>query len=210
MRILLLLAAVAAIGATFLLLADGVDATLARLEDSPMLFALLACLACAVGIPRQVVAYAASYGFGLWPGVALALLAQLVGCAANLAWARALAREWVARRLATRSGRLARLDAYLTANTFTATLVLRLLPVGNSMALNLLAGASGASATRFLAGSAIGFLPQTLVFALLGAGTRLDSLDQILLGVALFAASALLGWVLWRRRPAALAAMPHT
>jgi uncharacterized membrane protein YdjX (TVP38/TMEM64 family) len=210
MRILLLLAAVAAIGATFLLLADGADATLARLADSPMLFALLACLGCAVGIPRQAVAYAASYGFGLWPGVALALLAQLVGCAANLAWARALAREWVARRLAARSGRLARLDAYLTANTFTATLVLRLLPVGNSMALNLLAGASGASAIRFLAGSAIGFLPQTLVFALLGDGTRLDSLDQILLGVALFAASALLGWVLWRRRPAELAAMPHT
>ncbi len=144
----------------------------------------------------------------MWAGVALSLAAQVLGCIINVLWARALARDWVARRIAARAGRLARLDAFLSANTFTATLVLRLLPVGNNMALNLLAGASGASTTRFVLGSALGFLPQTLVFALLGAGTRVDAMDQMALGAALFVVSALLGWVLWKRRPAGLAVVP--
>ena len=77
------------------------------------------------------------------------------------------------------------------------------------MALNLLAGTSGAHMGRYVAASALGFLPQTLIFALLGAGTRIDSADQIALGAALFALSALLGWVLWKRRPAALQSHPQ-
>lgn len=205
-RILLVLAAAAMIAATTFLLMDGVDAALARLADDPAWFLAAAALSCTVGIPRQAVAYAAGYGFGVWMGMALSLAAQVIGCIVNVAWARALAGQWAARRMAASPGRLARLDAYLSANTFTATLVLRLLPVGNNLALNLLAGTSGAHAPRYVAASALGFLPQTLVFALLGAGTRIDSFDQIVLGAALFAASALLGWVLWKRRPKALQA----
>lgn len=205
-RIALLLAAAGMIAATTFLLLDGVGAALARLAADPASFLAAAALSCTVGIPRQMVAYAAGYGFGLWAGVALSLAAQVIGCIVNVAWARALAGRWAAGRMAASAGRLARLDAYLSANTFTATLVLRLLPVGNNLALNLLAGTSGADAPRYVAASALGFLPQTLVFVLLGAGTRIDSFDQIALGTALFALSALLGWVLWKRRPSALQA----
>jgi len=204
LRVLLVLAAAAMIAATARLLSGGTQAALARLADEPALFLMAAALSCAVGVPRQAAAYAAGYGFGLWPGVALSLAAQVVGCIADVLWARALARPWAARRMTAPGGRLARLDAYLSANTFAATLFLRLLPVGNSMALSLLAGTSGARLGSFVLASALGFLPQTLVFALLGAGTRLDSMDQIIVAAALFAASALLGWALWRRRPAGL------
>ncbi len=200
-RVLLLGAAAAMIAATTLLLWDGVEAALARLAGNPALFLAVAALCCTVGVPRQAVAYAAGYGFGLWAGTAFSLIGQVVGCIVNLLWARALARPWAARRLAMSGGRLARLDAHLSANTFAATLFLRLLPVGNSVALSLLAGTSGAHAPRFVLASAIGFLPQTLVFALLGSGTRVGSFEQIAVAAALFAASALLGWVLWRRRP---------
>ncbi len=151
---------------------------------------------CALGLPRQAVAFAGGLALGAWPGAALSLLAMLAGCALDFAWARVLARDWARRRL---RGRWARLDAFLAANPFTATLTLRLLPVGSNVALNLLAGTSGVAFAPFLAASALGYLPQTAVFALLGAGTRVDRTAQLWLGMALFAASAALGLGLLRR-----------
>jgi uncharacterized membrane protein YdjX (TVP38/TMEM64 family) len=165
------------------------------LEDL-LAFAGAGAALCAAGVPRQVVAYGAGFAFGLWGGLALAMVAQLTGCAIDLAWARLIARDWVMRRL---GGRLARIDRFLAANPFTATVMLRLLPVGNNVVLNLLAGVSSVPAGRFLAGSAVGYLPQTLVFAVLGSGARLARGAEIGLGVALFAASAALGALLLRR-----------
>ena len=156
-------------------------------------------LLCAVGLPRQLVAFAAAYAFGAAAGGALALLVQVLSCGADFAWARAVARSWAARRIAA-SPRLARLDERLAAHPFSATLTLRLLPIGNNLLLNLLAGVSAVPAVPFLAGSALGYLPQTLVFALIGSGAHVDRGLQLLIGVALFALSAAVGTVLLRRQ----------
>jgi uncharacterized membrane protein YdjX (TVP38/TMEM64 family) len=182
--------------------ASGLLARLAGMRDpsSAALFVLAAALLCAVGVPRQIVAYAAGYAFGFWPGTLLAMAAEVLGCAADFLWARGVARDWARARLARgRPGRLARLDAFLAANPFSATLTLRLLPVGNNLALNLLAGISGIALGPFLAGSALGYVPQTLIFALIGAGVRIDHATQLGVGVALFAASAGVGALLLRR-----------
>jgi uncharacterized membrane protein YdjX (TVP38/TMEM64 family) len=72
-------------------------------------------------------------------------------------------------------------------------LTLRLLPVGNNLLLNLLAGVSGLRVWPFLTASLIGYLPQTAIFALTGSGTHVDHGLQIALAAALFALSALLG-----------------
>jgi uncharacterized membrane protein YdjX (TVP38/TMEM64 family) len=157
---------------------------------------LVGAAVCAVGVPRQAVAYACGLALGLRYGVAVAMAAQLVGCAANLLWARLLARDWATRRL---RGRLARLDRAIAARPFSVTLSLRLLPVGNNLLLNLAAGVSSVAALPFLAASALGFLPQTLVFALAGAGAQVGHGAQLLLAAALFAVSAALGWWLLRR-----------
>jgi uncharacterized membrane protein YdjX (TVP38/TMEM64 family) len=163
-------------------------------------FVLVAAFLCAVGMPRQIAAYTGAYAFGFWGGLALAMAAQLLACAADLGWSRLLGRGWAKHHMERRlGGRLSRLDAFLCANPFTATLTLRLLPVGSNLVLNLLAGVTGIAVLPFLLASAIGYLPQTVVFALLGAGTRLDQTTQMLLAVALFAASILLGVVLLRR-----------
>lgn len=159
-------------------------------------FVLAAAIACALGVPRQVVAYAAGLGFGLWTGCALALLAQVIGCAADFLWARTVARDWAARRI---RGRLARMDAAMSRHPFTTVLTLRLLPVGNNLALNLLAGVSGVAATPFLAASAIGFVPQTAVFVLLGSGVRVGHGAQLALAVGLFGVASLVGFWLLRR-----------
>ncbi len=155
---------------------------------------------CAVGLPRQAVAFAGGFALGAGPGGALALLAMLVGCAVDFVWARAVARQWARRRLA---GRWASLDAFLAANPFTATLTLRLLPVGNNVALNLLAGVSAVPFGPFVAASALGYLPQTAIFALLGSGVRVERGTQIAVGLALFVAAAAGGALLLHRRPRA-------
>ncbi len=179
----------------------GLDAEIAAAgQHGPLAFVGLAAAACAVGVPRQVVAYSGGLAFGFWPGATLALLAEVLGCIGNFFWARWAARAWTTRWLVRGGGRLQRLSRFLCANAFTATLTLRLLPVGNNLLLNLLAGVSGVAAGPFLAASALGYVPQTAVFALLGGGVRVSQGVQVAVAAVLLALSVALGLVLARRR----------
>ncbi|GGG50012.1 TVP38/TMEM64 family protein [Caldovatus sediminis] len=169
-------------------------------------FLAVGAVAAAVGVPRQGVAFLGGYAFGAVRGSGLALVAQLLGCALSFYWARLVGRDWAERRLAGRFGRRLRpLRDVLAGSPFGATLAIRLLPVGNNLALNLLAGMAGIAALPYFAGSAIGYVPQTVVFALLGKGVRVDGLWQVALSAALLAASIALGLRLLRRHRAAQA-----
>jgi uncharacterized membrane protein YdjX (TVP38/TMEM64 family) len=160
------------------------------------LFIGLGAVACAVGIPRQIVAFAAGYAWGAALGTTMALGAQIIGCAADLYWARWVARDFVQARL---RGSVQRLDRMLTTTPFIASLTLRLMPVGNNLLLNLLAGVSAVPARGFLLGSAVGYIPQTVIFALLGSGSRIARGTQIEVGVSLFVISMAIGVVLLMR-----------
>jgi len=164
--------------------------------EGEIILVLGGALLTAAGLPRQAVAFAGGYAFGLKIGLVVAMAAQILGCVMDFFWARAIARDWVQARLGQR---LARMDARLSAHPFTASLTLRLLPVGNNVALNLLAGLSSVSAPAFLSASAIGYVPQTLVFALLGSGVQVSHGVQIGLAILLFVLSAGLGLLLMRR-----------
>jgi uncharacterized membrane protein YdjX (TVP38/TMEM64 family) len=165
-------------------------------------FVLAGAAATAAGVPRQAIAFLAGYAFGTLMGVALALLAALLGCVGVFLWARAVGQGWVERRMEGRFGpRLRPLVALLRENAFGATLALRLFPVGSNLALNALAGMAGIAALPFLAASALGYLPQTLVFALLGKGVRVDGAWQMGLSALLLALSVGLGlWLMRRHR----------
>jgi uncharacterized membrane protein YdjX (TVP38/TMEM64 family) len=160
----------------------------------------------AVGVPRQAVAFLGGYAFGAAMGSLLGLLATLLGCALSFLWARLVARDWAERRLAGRFGRRLRpLRDALAENPFGATLALRLLPIGNNLALNLLAGMAAIPLLPYLAASALGYLPQTLVFAFLGKGVRVDGAWQLALAAGLFVISVGIGYWLLRRHRAARA-----
>lgn len=209
LRPALLLSGLLAVGLALRLLpTDGVAGLLrAMVDPADHGWAISAALVvaagagfCAIGVPRQVIAYAAGFAFGTAWGSILAVVAALFGCAADFWWARLVARGWAQREAARRlGGRLARLDRFVGANPFLSTLMLRLLPVGNNLALNLLTGVSTVAAAPFFAASAVGYLPQTIIFALIGSGARLDRPTQIGIGVALFLVSGLAGLVLMRR-----------
>lgn len=164
--------------------------------EGEIILVLGGALLTAAGLPRQAIAFAGGYAFGLKVGLIVAMLAQILGCVLDFFWARAIARDWVQARLGQR---LARMDARLSAHPFTTSLTLRLLPVGNNVALSLLAGLSSVSAPAFLTASALGYVPQTLVFALLGSGVQVSHGVQIGLAIALFVLSAGLGLLLMRR-----------
>lgn len=154
---------------------------------------LLAVLTMLVGLPRQVVAYAAGQAWGLWPGLVWALGATLLASVASYALARLAVQclDW-----RPPAGRLLGL---LQGHTFRTTLLLRLLPVGSNLGTNLAAGGIRLPCWPFLGGSALGYLPQTLVFTLLGSGLEPGAGWRLAAALGLFLAAGLLGLGLWRR-----------
>ena len=167
-----------------------------------VIFVLLGAALTAVGVPRQSLAFLGGYAFGAVEGTALSMAAQMLGCAGAYAWARAIGRPWAEARLAGRFGhRLRPMRDVLLGSPFGTTLALRLLPIGNNLAVNLLAGMAAVPAFAFLAASALGYVPQTVIFALLGKGIRVDGAWQMALAVGLFVVSALIGlWLVQRHR----------
>lgn len=160
------------------------------------LFIALGAILSAVGAPRQLVAFGGGYAFGLTAGTAIALLAQTLGCALAFFYARLVGRSALQSRFGRR---IRRIDEVLSGNPFTMTLLVRFLPVGSNVVTNLAAGVTNVRALPFLAGSAVGYVPQTVIFALLGSGIQVDPGLRISLSVALFVASGLLGVYLYRR-----------
>lgn len=163
-------------------------------------FVVVGAAMTALGLPRAVHAFAAGTVFGIGGGFAWAMLGQVLGCGLVFFAARGVAGDWARRHLKARlRGRLLRLDRAIVAQPFTATLTLRLLPVGNNTAVNLLAGVAGVAAWPFLSASAIGYVPQTLIFVLLGSGLQVGRGVQLGLGLGLFVVSAGLGVLMWWR-----------
>ncbi|MEW6690452.1 MAG: VTT domain-containing protein [Pseudomonadota bacterium] len=147
-------------------------------------------LACALAVPRHVVSFFGGYAFGVGEGTLLALAATEIGCALTFGYARFVGRPLVGRRF---GARVQRIDAFLSASPFAMTLLVRLLPIGNNFATSLAAGVSRVPARPFLAGSLVGYLPQTLVFTLAGSGIETGAGLRIALAALLFLASAAIG-----------------
>jgi uncharacterized membrane protein YdjX (TVP38/TMEM64 family) len=95
--------------------------------------------------------------------------------------------------------RARRFDAFIHDHPFSMTLLIRLLPVGSNVLTNLAAGISSIRPASFLSASFIGYLPQTLVFALVGSGIDLASTFKLGIAVALFLCSGILGAYLYHQ-----------
>ena len=150
----------------------------------------------AVGLPRQVISFLAGYGFGFVAGLGLGLAATTLGCIISFFYARFLGLDVIQRRF---PGKDRRIDDFLADNPFTMTLLIRFLPAGSNLLTNLAAGVSRVGWLPFVAGSAIGYIPQTAVFALVGSGIGVEPVWRIGLSVVLFVVCGGLGIHLYRR-----------
>ena len=164
--------------------------------EGRFIFLGVATLLASIGFPRQIISFLAGYAFGLNFGAALALISCTIGCSATFFFARFVGRDWINSKFPRR---LARADQFFSANTFITTLLLRFMPAGSNFVTNLVAGVSGARAVSFIGSSMLGYIPQTVIFALLGSGFNIDLEFRIILSIVLFLASILLGLFLYRK-----------
>ncbi len=161
-----------------------------------LLFLAVGGLATAVAIPRHVVSFLGGYAFGFGLGGALAVLATEIGCLIDFFYARVVGRPLVSARL---GARVQRVESFLSANPFSMTLLIRLLPVGNNFATSLAAGVTRVPARPFLLGSLLGYTPQTLVFALAGSGIEMGAHFRVAIAALMFVVSGTIGIWLYRR-----------
>jgi uncharacterized membrane protein YdjX (TVP38/TMEM64 family) len=161
-----------------------------------LLFVAVGGLACGLAVPRHFVSFFGGYAFGVGLGTLLAIVATELGCALTFFYARLVGRPLVSKRF---GARVQRIDDFLAANPLSMTLLIRLLPVGNNFATSLAAGVSRVPAQPFLLGSLLGYIPQTLVFALAGSGVETGAGARFALAVLLFFIAGAIGIWLYRR-----------
>jgi uncharacterized membrane protein YdjX (TVP38/TMEM64 family) len=164
--------------------------------NGTLLFLLMGGLFTAIGLPRQIIAFLGGYAFGVTLGTLLGTLAALLGCGLSFAYARLFGKNLLRARLGERAGRF---DRFIHDHPFSMTMLVRLLPIGNNLLTNLAAGISSIRAMYFLSGTFLGYLPQTLVFALVGSGVHIDPVLKLVLASGLFLISGVLGTYLYRR-----------
>lgn len=160
-----------------------------------LLFVASGAMATAVGVPRQLVSFLGGYAFGFVNGTLLAAAATLIGCILTFSFSRLVARTFVRRRF---EGRIRRMEEVLQSAPVSMTLMIRLLPMGSNMITSLVAGLSRVPALPFVAGSLIGYVPQTAIFALVGSGVNVDSVVRVCTGAGLFLISGIIGMRLAR------------
>lgn len=185
-------------------LVDEIDALKQWVDDTivgrgalgSLIFVGVCALFTSFGVSRQLFAFVAGYAFGAGLGSTLALTGEIIGVLMAFSFSRFLARDFVSAKY---PARLQRLDAFLADNPFTMTLVVRLMPVGSNLVINLVGGVTRVPVLPFLAATAIGHLPQTIVFALLGSGLADDAGLKTAVAGALFIVSLVLGLHLYRK-----------
>jgi uncharacterized membrane protein YdjX (TVP38/TMEM64 family) len=137
-----------------------------------------------VGMPRLWVSALAGAFFGTLWGILLALAATMLGATIVYWIGHAALAGMVQRRM---EPRLAIWQARFEANAFWWILYLRLFPLSNATLAGLLCGACRIPLPAYLAGSLIGFIPLTVVFAVFGSGGARGNLYLVGLGFILIA-----------------------
>jgi uncharacterized membrane protein YdjX (TVP38/TMEM64 family) len=158
-------------------------------------FMLTGALVTAIGCPRQLVAFLGGYAFGFVNGALLSTLGVGMGCVLSLFFARVVIRPFVNRRF---PNRIIKFNDFLSVRPVVKTIVIRLLPLGNNLVTNLIAGVTAVKARYFVLGSVIGYLPQMAIFALMGKGVVVLSVWKIGLSIILFIISSALSVRLYR------------
>ncbi len=164
-----------------------------------LFFTVLSALLSCFFVPRQVLSFVGGYAYGVFWGTLLVTVGASVGCLLTFLYTRFLGFNYMQKKFHTR---ILWLENLFSKNAFGMALTIRILPVGSNVLLNMLAGVSKIPLTAFCFGSAIGFIPQNLVSALLGSGLRVDPFIRVGFAALLYGGGLLFGlWLFTRFRP---------
>lgn len=134
----------------------------------PILFWVFGTCSIGLGMPRLALSLLAGNLFGFWAGLGLVELTCVTGALITFSYSRWIRRTWLAKPL---QGKIFILDRYIQQHSIATILVLRQTPAPGFV-INVLLGLSAVRIKDFIAASAIGFLPQNIVFVLYGCGMQ--------------------------------------
>ena len=159
---------------------------------------LLYCGLAFVAAPQWMLVTATILAFGTLGGSFLAWFASLCSASTGFYLGRVLGAD----RLSHVDDRLVqRLSNAIRRNGFVTSLVVRLVPTGPAILVNLAAGVSRMKFLYFLTGTAVGIIPKILIIALISQGL-ISGLSGSYMGIgfAILAAIAIaVSWMAKRR-----------
>ncbi|MBJ7551183.1 TVP38/TMEM64 family protein [Marinomonas ostreistagni] len=150
----------------------------------------------AIGAPRQLIAFTFGFTFGGLSGVLLALLCTILSAVLVYSLAQCLVKQALIRYF---DRRYQRFREFVSVDPFSKVLLVRIFPVGSNVITNLLSGAVGVPFMAFVSASALGYLPQTIIFALAGSGFGSANQWQFIVSILLGIVSLVLTSHLYRQ-----------
>ena len=146
---------------------------------SPIMYLILFPICVVLLVPASWIAMFAGYVFGLPAGIALAATGASVGAYLAFLNGRTLARQIVAKRLAS-NARLRALDHALAEKTFFVVFLTRIALVIPYNLLNYMYSLTSIRQLPYLIPSVLGIIPAMSLFVFLGTQAR--SVEEILSG----------------------------
>ncbi|SHN63775.1 TVP38/TMEM64 family protein [Desulfovibrio litoralis] len=161
-----------------------------------LIFLVLCAFTTGIGIPRQILSSLAGYAFGATLGTVWALTGSILGSMLGFFFARFFAREALNIRFGKR---LDKLNKVISQAPFLMIFIIRCMPMTMNVLTNLLGGVIKIKPRIFFSASALGYLPQTLIFAILGSGMRVNPILRTSVSLVLFLMSSGLGVYLYNK-----------
>jgi uncharacterized membrane protein YdjX (TVP38/TMEM64 family) len=153
-------------------------------------------------VPRTLLALAGGALFGTLAGALYVLVGVTTGAALAFCVGRLLGRGFVSTRL---RGRFALIEAAVARRGVWAVVVCRLIPIVPFAISNYVFGTTSVRPRQMISGTMLGALPATLAYAALGSATMHgDWLGAKVAGCCVLAlgATGVIGtYLVWRRRP---------
>ncbi len=159
---------------------------------------IILVLGTSIGLPRQIAAFCAGYTLDIVMGALVATSATIIGCLISLLLARRFLANFVAQKY---PAQLKKLAHFFANQTLIKAIIIRFIPAGSNFLTNIIAGVVHVPIKPYLLGSAIGFLPQMTIFAMMGNGVRIADEQQIFISLALFISALLLSFYLYKFSP---------
>ncbi len=149
--------------------------------------------------PFMILSGAAGIVFGLFWGVVISWIGEILGALAMFAFARYFFRSTVANWVC-KSPYLKQVDDYSAANGFKALLIARLLPLAPSGIITAVAAISRISFRDFILATVLGKLPPVVIKVLVGHDIAFagENTTRLIVVLSLVAGVYLVMW--WRKR----------
>lgn len=166
----------------FSVLADFTDQYIRQLGMKGLFaFFLLCGAATFFFVPRQLLSLVAGYFYGWQTAAVLVSLGAGLGCLLSMAYGNFLARNFFRRKMRKR---IICLENIFQKSAFGIALGIRIMPVGSNTLLNMIVGAAKVPFWPFWFGSVLGYVPQNLLFAVLGSAGKTEQ-DMAVFGAFL-------------------------